>query len=160
MSRGAGARIPPGNKLSMNRDYDVVIVGGGGAGYAAALTARQRGASAPIVEGGSQPGGSAAMSGGVVYAAGTSVQRAAGIHGDTPAAMYEYYMTLCQWNLEPYLIKRLAEESAPTVEWLIGLGVEFRPEKSYCAGVDSVRSGKMTGGAGCALFPRLGQEAR
>jgi fumarate reductase flavoprotein subunit len=147
------------DKPSMNRDYDVLIVGGGGAGYAAALAARELGASSLIVEAGSKPGGSSAMSGGVVYAAGTSVQRAAGIHGDTPAAMYEYYMTLCQWNLEPCLIKRLADESAPTVEWLIGLGVEFRPEKLYCAGVESVRRGHMTEGAGHALFHRLEQAA-
>jgi fumarate reductase flavoprotein subunit len=143
----------------MNRDYDVIIVGGGGAGYAAALAAHECGASSLIVEAGKKAGGSSAMSGGVVYAAGTSVQRAAGIDGDTPAAMYEYYMTLCQWNLEPYLIRRLADESAPMVEWLISLGVEFRPEKLYCAGVESVRRGHMTEGAGLALFQRLEQAA-
>jgi fumarate reductase flavoprotein subunit len=143
----------------MNRDYHVIIVGGGAAGYAAALGARELGASVLIVEAGSKPGGSSAMSGGVVYAAGTSVQRAAGIHGDTAAAMYEYYMTLCQWNLEPHLIKRLADESAAMVEWLISLGVEFRPEKLYCAGVESIARGHMTEGAGYALFQRLEQAA-
>jgi fumarate reductase flavoprotein subunit len=143
----------------MNRDYDVLIVGGGGAGYAAALAAQECGASSLIIEAGSKPGGSSAMSGGVVYAAGTSVQRAAGIEGDTPKAMYEYYMTLCQWNLEPCLIKRLSDESAPMVEWLIGLGVEFRPDKLYFAGVESVRRGHMTEGAGLALFQRMEQAA-
>jgi fumarate reductase flavoprotein subunit len=143
----------------MERGYDVVIVGGGGAGYAAALAAHECGVKALIIEAGGKPGGSSAMSGGVVYAAGTSVQRAAGIHGDTAADMYEYYMTLCQWNLQPNIIERLAHESAPMVEWLIGLGVEFRPDRLYCAGVESVRRGHMTEGAGLALFQRLERAA-
>jgi fumarate reductase flavoprotein subunit len=143
----------------LNRDYDVVVVGGGGSGYAAALTARQSGASVLVIEAGDKPGGSSAMSGGVVYAAGTSVQRAAGIENDSPDAMFEYYMTLGQWNLEPSLIRRLADESAGVVEWLIGLGVQFRPEKLYCAGVESVARGHMTEGAGYALFQCLEQAA-
>ncbi|MET0660965.1 MAG: FAD-dependent oxidoreductase [Steroidobacteraceae bacterium] len=142
----------------MSRDYDVIVIGGGGAGFAAALSARERGASVLVVEAGDKPGGSSAMSGGVVYAAGTSVQKAAGIT-DSPDGMYEYYMTLSQWNLEPYLIRRMADESAPVVEWLIGLGVEFRPEKLYCAGVESIPRGHMTEGAGYALFQRLEQAA-
>ena len=140
------------------RDYDVVVVGGGGAGLAAALAARGSGASVLILEAGERAGGSSAMSGGVVYAAGTSVQRAAGI-SDSADAMYEYYMTLNQWNLEPYLVRRLADESAEVVEWLIELGVEFRPERLYCAGVESVPRGHMTEGAGFALFQRLEQTA-
>lgn len=139
----------------MNRDYDVVIVGGGGAGYSAALMAQEAGASVLIIEAGDKPGGSTAMSGGVVYAAGTSVQRAAGIEGDTPDAMYEYYMTLCQWNLEPYLIRRLADESTPVIDWLMDLGVEFLPDRLYCAGVESVPRGHMTEGAGFGLFQVL-----
>ncbi len=140
------------------RDYDVVVVGGGGAGLAAALAARESGGSVLVLEAGEKAGGSSAMSGGVVYAAGTSVQRAAGI-SDSADAMYEYYMTLSQWNLEPYLVRRLADESAAVVEWLIDLGLEFRPEKLYCAGVESVPRGHMTEGAGFALFQRLEQVA-
>jgi fumarate reductase flavoprotein subunit len=97
------------------------------------------------------------MSGGVVYAAGTSVQRAAGI-SDSADAMYEYYMTLNQWNLEPYLVRRLADESAAVVEWLIDVGVEFRPENCIARAWESVPCGHMTEGAGFALFQRLEQQ--
>jgi fumarate reductase flavoprotein subunit len=145
--------------MMMQRDYDVVVVGGGAAGYAAALSVREIGATVLLLEAGDKAGGSSAMSGGVVYAAGTSVQRAAGIEGDKWENMFEYYMTLCQWNLEPYLIKKLAEESAPMVEWLVELGVQFKPERLYCAGVESVARGHMTEGAGFALWLRLEQTA-
>ncbi len=60
-------------------DYDVVVVGGGAAGLSAALAAREYGARVLLVEAGAQTGGSTALSGGAFLAAGTSVQRAAGI---------------------------------------------------------------------------------
>jgi fumarate reductase flavoprotein subunit len=86
------------------------------------------------------------------------MQRAAGIE-DSPAAMHEYYMTLNQWNLQPSIVRRLAHDSAQIVEWLVGIGVEFRPDKLYCAGVESVPRGHMTEGAGYTLFQHLEQAA-
>jgi fumarate reductase flavoprotein subunit len=111
-----------------------------------------------VIEAGDKPGGSTAMSGGVVYAAGSSVQRAAGIR-DHADAMFEYYMTLNQWNIEPSIVRRLADDSAGLIDWLLALGVEFKPEKLYCAGVESVPRGHMTEGAGFTLFQRLEQTA-
>ena len=67
----------------MKRDYDVVVVGAGGAGMAAAITARDAGASVIVLEADDRIGGSTSLSGGVFYAAGTSVQRAREIE-DTP----------------------------------------------------------------------------
>lgn len=139
-------------------DYDVIVVGGGGAGYAAAIAAAEQGARVLVIEAGDRPGGSTAMCGGVFYAAGTSIQRAAGIQ-DTADGMYEYFMTLSQWHLEPGLIRRFADESAPTLEWLISLGVEFNPDKLYCAGVESVPRGHMAEGAGYQLFQLVYQRA-
>lgn len=143
----------------MHDDYDVVIVGGGGAGYSAAISARDLGATVLVAEAGERAGGSTAMCGGVFYAAGTSIQRAAGILDDTADAMYEYVMTLNQWHLEPGLIRRFCDEAAPTLEWLISLGVHYRPDKLYAAGVESVRRGHMAEGAGYEVFRILEQTA-
>lgn len=139
-------------------DADVVIVGAGGAGLSAAIEAADAGASVLLFEAASSPGGSTAMSAGVFYAAGTSIQAAAGIE-DSPARMFSYYMTLNQWNIEPWLVRRLCEEAAPTVEWLIGLGVEYPPERLYVAGVDDVARGHMCAGGGAALIRTLSEQA-
>ena len=76
----------------MEESYDVIIVGGGGGGMAASIEANERGASVLILEADNKLGGATRLSGGVFYAAGTSVQRDAGIQ-DTPDAMYTYIMT-------------------------------------------------------------------
>ncbi|HJP70049.1 MAG TPA: FAD-dependent oxidoreductase, partial [Sphingomicrobium sp.] len=93
----------------MNNDYDVIIIGGGGAGLAAAEQALEHGARVLIVDAGDKLGGSTNLSGGHIYAAGTSVQRAAGVHDDKPEAAYRYYMTLNQFKLEPGPVRTLCE---------------------------------------------------
>lgn len=136
------------------RDCDVLIVGAGGAGMAAAIAAADGGAAVTVLEAGKRPGGSTALSGGVVYAAGTSIQHAAGVEDDAER-MYRYYMTFNRWNLEPWLIRRLCDDSAPTLEWLLGLGVEMPVEGLYISGVDDVARGHHTRGSGAALFGHL-----
>ena len=146
--------------MGQQRDYDVVVVGAGGAGLAAAVVAHDAGASVLLIESESQVGGSTRLSGGVFYAAGTSVQRAAGVDGDTPSAMYEYYMTLNQWRVEPALVHRLCDEAAPALEWLISLGVEFSPEALYVSGVESVARGHSATGMGASIAAALEQARR
>src|SRR5436189_524089 len=78
----------------MALDFDVIVVGGGGAGLSAACHARIAGASVMVVEADTKLGGATALSSGVVYAAGTRVQRDAGIQ-HSAEAMYQYMM---DWN--------------------------------------------------------------
>jgi fumarate reductase flavoprotein subunit len=94
----------------MSRAYDVVVVGAGGAGMAAAIEAHDAGASVIVLEADGRIGGSTSLSGGVFYAAGTSVQHARGIE-DSPDAMFEYYMTLNQWRVEPGIVRRLCDDA-------------------------------------------------
>lgn len=141
----------------MERDFDVVVVGGGGAGMAAAVTAADTGARVIIAESATDLGGSTKLSGGVFYAAGTSVQQEAGITDDSPDAMFHYYMTLNQWRVEPALARRLCDEAAPALEWLIGLGVMFPPENLYVSGVDGVARGHAPLGFGYAIAAALEQ---
>jgi fumarate reductase flavoprotein subunit len=137
------------------KDYDVIIVGGGGAGLAAAIVARDAGASCMILEADRKLGGATALSAAVMYAAGTSVQRAAGITNDTPDAMYRYVMTLAGWEANPRFVRILCDQSGPALEWLIGLGVEFPPQYLVCSGVEDVPRGHPSQGAGGTVAERL-----
>ncbi|MEW6472239.1 MAG: FAD-dependent oxidoreductase [Actinomycetota bacterium] len=114
------------------RDYDVVVVGSGVAGLSAALEASNAGCSVLLVESQGQLGGSSALSGGIIMAAGTSVQRQAGID-DSAEDLFHDYMLVNQYRVAPALVRRLAHESGPAVEWLISLGVEFHSELMFAA---------------------------
>lgn len=139
---------------STERFCDVLVVGGGGAGMAAAIEAADAGASVVVLEAGPKPGGSTALSAGVFYAAGTSTQRDADIE-DSPERLFHHYMTLNQWNLEPWLVRRFCELAAPTLEWLKTLGVPYPASELYQSGVDDVARGHQTPGGGADLFARL-----
>ena len=134
----------------MTVDYDVIVVGGGGAGMTAALHAHEMGASVIIVEADGKLGGATALSSGVVYAAQTEIQRAAGID-DTPNAMFDYIMTLNQWSLRPSMVRILCEGSGPAVDWLAGLGTDFPTDWLARSGVDTVKRGHPANGSGAAI---------
>jgi len=129
--------------------YDIIVIGGGGAGLAAAIEAAQSDARVLIVDADSKLGGTTARSTGVYYAAGTSVQRAAGIEDDA-RRMYDYYMTLNQYNAEPSIVRVLCDGAEPGFNWLAALGVKFDPKDLYQSGVDGVARGHkpVEGGSG------------
>ena len=138
----------------MSQDFDVVVVGSGAAGLSAAIAASDAGASTLVVEADTRVGGSSRLSGGHFYAAGTSVQREAGIE-DTADAMFEHYMTLNQWMVEPSVVRRYCDLSAPTFEWLRELGVGFSTSGVYPSGVGSVARGHQPEGEGEAVVQVL-----
>ncbi|MET0547484.1 MAG: FAD-dependent oxidoreductase [Caulobacterales bacterium] len=133
-------------------DYDIIIVGGGGAGMTAALFAKQAGASVIILEADKKLGGATALSGGVVYAAGTSVQRAKGVE-DSAQEMYDYIMTLNAFQTRPDIIRTWSERSAAVIDWLVSLGCEY--EWVVKSGVDTKPRGHCTVGAGDAIGKAL-----
>lgn len=138
----------------MQREYDVLVVGAGGAGMSAACAAADRGAKVLIVEAHKAAGGSTALSGGVFYAAGTSVQKKAGVQ-DSANAMYEYIMTLNQYKLHPSVVRKLCDRSAAAFEWLVEIGVEFPVEELYCSGVESVPRGHKPAAMGAGIAAAL-----
>ncbi|KMS50548.1 fumarate reductase [Novosphingobium barchaimii LL02] len=136
-------------------DYDVIVIGTGAAGLSAAALAVDNSASVLMVEAADRTGGSSALSGGVFYAAATSLQREAGIADDTADAMYQYYMTLNQYKLEASLVRTLCEQSTEAFEWLREIGVGFTTDNLYASGVDKIRRGHRATGDGAGIVEGL-----
>ncbi|MEZ5598393.1 MAG: FAD-dependent oxidoreductase [Pseudomonadales bacterium] len=139
-------------------EVDVIVVGGGGAGMSAAITASDSGASVLLVEADRTLGGSTALSGGVYYAAGTRVQQQLGITGDTADAMFEYYLTLNQYRVDPALVRVLCDQAAEGLHWLMAMGVDFPAAGLYASGVESVPRGHGAAGNGAAIAAALDRE--
>ena len=97
--------------------YPVVVIGGGACGLTAALAARDAGAEVLVIERDPVPRGTTAMSTGLIPAAGTPDQLAAGIV-DTPALFAADIVAKTKGRTNPDIALRLAEESADTVKWL------------------------------------------
>ena len=96
---------------------DVVIVGGGAAGLVTALAASDRGLGVLVIERDAVPRGSTSLSAGLIPAAGTRYQRAAGIQDSVDLFATDI---LRKAHGEPHLdqVNLLASTIGPAVEWL------------------------------------------
>jgi fumarate reductase flavoprotein subunit len=99
-------------------DIEVLVIGAGACGLAAAIAAHDGGASVAIVEKRDRPGGNSSLSTGSLPGAGSRFQHAAGIK-DSPERLIADLMRIAGATDCPALVRRLAEESAPTVDWLV-----------------------------------------
>lgn len=145
-----------------DKEVDVLVIGFGATGAAAAIEAHDAGARVAIVEKAPVAGGSSALSGGIVYAAGTSVQRSLGIQ-DTSEGMYKYWMAANQGLLDPQIMQLLADQSADVIDWLIKLGVQIPSNLLYYSGLEEqyatvttpVKRGHCADGKGRGLMKAL-----
>ena len=102
----------------MGYDIDVLVIGAGACGLSAAIAAHDAGASVAIVEKRERPGGNSSLSTGSVPGAGSRFQRAAGIV-DSPDQMVRDLSRIAGDTDDPALLRRMADVSAETVEWLV-----------------------------------------
>jgi fumarate reductase flavoprotein subunit len=98
---------------------DVLVVGAGACGCIAALAANERGAEVLILERDAKPTGSTSLSGGQIPAAGTRLQREAGILDDTPELLANDLIHKAKGQCDHDLAWHIARESAKTVDWLV-----------------------------------------
>jgi fumarate reductase flavoprotein subunit len=110
--------ILPPREARFDVSVPVLIVGAGACGGTAALAAHERGAGVMLLERDAVPRGNTALSGGQIPAAGTRLQRAAGID-DTPEILANDLIRKARGQNDATLARHVARESSRTVEWLI-----------------------------------------
>jgi fumarate reductase flavoprotein subunit len=96
---------------------EVLVVGGGGAGLLAALRAIEHDVVVTVIEKEDELGGTTAMSGGTINAAGTRYQSQAGVD-DSPTALAEDIINHNRGEVDESLVFAVAQEARRTVHWL------------------------------------------
>ena len=95
----------------------VVVIGAGACGTIAALSAHEAGAEVVILERDSVPAGSTSLSAGMIPAAGTKIQAAAGVD-DNPELLIADVTSKNHETADPGIVAAVARASGPTVDWL------------------------------------------
>lgn len=145
--------------MGADRDVDVLVIGSGAAGLAAAVAAHERGAARVLVaEAQDVVGGSSRLSGGVVMASGSRLQKAAGIIDDPESYLHDYLL-YNQYDVERGPVATLTQRSGETMDWLQDLGVPFNAGLIYC-GVERVKRGHLVEGGGQGLIDALHSQCR
>ncbi len=101
--------------------YDIacetLIIGAGACGMIAALSAHEQGQHVLVIEADAVPSGSTALSAGLIPAAGTAIQRAAGIE-DTPDLFAADIQAKAKGENDQALVAQIALDSAEVIDWL------------------------------------------
>jgi len=126
---GGGATPPSGGDLSnitWDDETDVVICGAGGTGLAAACAAAKAGVGVIVYDKDTKTGGTTAMSGGVIQAAGTKWQKQYTTYqDDTPEKHAQCYIKQAEGIGNEELIKSLCAGMPEALDWLAGLGINW-----------------------------------
>jgi fumarate reductase flavoprotein subunit len=114
---------------------DVGVVGAGGSGLMVAITAAtfRGGVNVLLLEKDASIPPNSAIGGGMLQAAGTRFQRAAGIE-DTPELMAEDILAKNRGQSDPALTLALCRRSAEVVHWFaddLGVPIQFAPETHW-----------------------------
>ena len=112
------ARLAP-PPAAFDISCETLIIGAGACGLVAALTAQERGQDVLMIEADPVPRGSTALSAGLIPAAGTALQRAAGI-ADDAARFAADIQTKAKGENDPDLVTLLASNAAEVIDWLSG----------------------------------------
>jgi fumarate reductase flavoprotein subunit len=96
----------------------VVVIGGGGAGMLAAISAANSGFPVMLLEKSTRRGCNTEWSGGLVQAAGTRVQRAAGVV-DSPQTMFDDIMRKNGSTSDPAIVATIAQRSKDVINVFI-----------------------------------------
>lgn len=98
-------------------EVETLIIGAGACGLVAALAAQEAGQEVLLVEAEALPAGSTALSAGLIPAAGTAIQRAAGISDSAETFAADIQKKAADEN-DPALVRALTEGAARVIDWL------------------------------------------
>ena len=110
----------------MSENYDVIIIGAGSTGMPAGIFAAERGARVLQIEADNRIGGTLFWSSGQMSAAGTRLQKAAGID-DSADEHYEDAMRISSGTMDAALGRKAIDNASDTLDWLTELGFEPLP---------------------------------
>lgn len=111
--------VLPAAEVSWDVETDVLVAGGGGCGLVAALVASEDpDLTVTVLEKAPEVGGNTALSTGMIPAAGTRFQRAAGIE-ETAADMARDIQEKNHHQADEEIVMRLCRESRNLVHWLV-----------------------------------------
>ena len=117
----------------MNNDeivVPVVVIGAGGAGMLAAITAANNGFQVMLLEKSTRRGCNTEWSGGLVQAAGTRVQRAAGVE-DSTQTMFDDIMAKNGYRSDPAIVAAVAQRSKDVINvFLDDVGMELHLDQN------------------------------
>jgi len=110
-------RVLPAPETRPALHVPVLVIGAGAAGLVTALAASDFGGEALVVEADAAPSGSTALSAGLIPAARTRLQTAAGIE-DSAALFAADVQNKARFENPQDLVDVLAQNAGPTVDWL------------------------------------------
>lgn len=111
------AEIAPPPPDGYDIGVETLIIGAGACGLVAGLAAREAGQEVLIVEADPSPSGSTALSAGLIPAAGTKLQRAAGVE-DRPELFAQDIQRKAKGENDVALVQAMAEGAGPVIDWL------------------------------------------
>lgn len=107
------------DEVNFDVETDVLIAGGGGCGLTATLAAcENEDLTVTLLEKSDKVGGNAALSTGMIPAAGTRFQREAGIE-ETPTDMARDILEKNGYEADEEMVRHLCENSVDLVHWLV-----------------------------------------
>ncbi|MAR79742.1 MAG: 3-ketosteroid dehydrogenase [Rhodospirillaceae bacterium] len=117
-------------KKEFDVNFPIIIIGAGACGLCAALSAKEHGVNPLILERDREPSGSSALSTCLIPAAGTKLQKKAGID-DTPEVFANDIINKARNKNDPNMVRFISNESAPTIDWLIDNNVPLKLVTSF-----------------------------
>lgn len=127
-STGGGSNVshPSAIPETWDEEHEIVVLGAGITGMAAAISAKLAGADVMVYDSASTAGGTSALSGGIVQAAGTKWQKQfTQYQDDTPAKHAECYIQQAEGLADPDLIKAITARAPEMVQWMADNGTEW-----------------------------------
>ena len=101
----------------MKKEFDIVVLGAGASGMMAELSAHENGSSVGIFEKQSLIGGTAGISGGIIWAPMNSHMKKAGIDDDRSKSI-EYFMSLSQGDINQPLLEAFIDNCGEALDFL------------------------------------------